>query len=194
MKLSTRSIVIFAVVLFSLIVAILIAPRLTSPETRGVALNDLPQMYQTENKALGQLVIKTYREYRANAARWSGVYFTCIFGSAFLSALAGLLLKLEILQRWSDVRNDLAATSAMLAALLITLSTVGDFQRKWQANRVAAAAMENLAYELLNTKTPQDLERVITEIQSINDTRNRAIVGDQPSVHRKEPLQTSSGE
>ena len=41
----------------------------------------------------------------------------------------------------------------MLAALLITLSTTGDFQRKWQANRLAAAAMENVAYELVTLKT-----------------------------------------
>ena len=73
-----------------------------APESRGVALNDLPQLYPPESQTLGQAVITTYREYRANAARWSGVYFTCIFGSAFLSAFAGLVLKLELLQRGPD--------------------------------------------------------------------------------------------
>ena len=193
MKLSTRAIVASAAVLLVLAVAVIITPRIITPDTRGVALNDLPQMYPAESKALGQLVIKTYREYRANAARWSGVYFTCIFGSAFLSALAGLLLKLELLQRWPRLKNDLAATSAMLAALLITLSTVGDFQRKWQANRVAAAAMEILAYDLLSAKTPQSLERAITEIQAINDARNRGIVGDLPSERGTDKPHTGSG-
>lgn len=192
MKVSPRVIVISAVSFLVLVVAVVITPRIISPDTRGVALNDLPQMYPAKSKAVGQLVIKTYREYRANAAKWSGVYFTCIFGSAFLSAMAGLLLKLELLQRWPQLRNDLAATSAMLAALLITLSTVGDFQRKWQANRVAAAGMENLAYELLNAKTPQALESAISEIQSINDARNRGIVGDQPGGRNIEKLHTSS--
>jgi hypothetical protein len=186
MKLSAQAIVASAVVLAVLAAVVMITPRVISPETRGVALNDLPQMYPAESKALGELVIKTYREYRAYATRWSGVYFTCIFGSAFLSAIAGLLLKLELLQRWPRLRNDLAAGSAMFAALLITFSTVGDFQRKWQANRVAAAAMENLAYELLNVKTAPALERAIGEIQAINDARNRGIVGDQPSERGRE--------
>ena len=191
MKLS-KSVVVSVIVLLLIVIAVIITPRIISPETRGVALNDMPQMYSAESKPLGLLVIKTYREYRANAARWSGVYFTCIFGSAFLSAMAGLLLKLELLQRWPKLKNDLAAISAMLAALLITLSTVGDFQRKWQANRVAASAMENLAYELINAKTPQDLERAITEIQAINDARNRGIVGDLSSEDRKEKPYPSS--
>ena len=193
MKPTGRSIVVSAVILGVLAALVLITPQILSPETRGVALNDLPQLYPAENKALGQLVIETYREYRANAARWSGVYFTCIFGSAFLSAFAGLILKLELLQSWPRLRNDLAATSAMLAALLITLATVGDFQRKWQANRLAAAAMENLAYELLNGKTAADLARVVVEIQAINDTRNRGIVGDQPSARGPEKPRAVTG-
>jgi hypothetical protein len=106
------------------------------------------------------------------------VYFTCIFGSAFLSAVAALVLKLELLKKWPRHQNDLAATAATFAALLITLSTVGDFQRKWQANRVAAGAMENLAYEMLKVKTPSGLEEIVIEIQTINDARSRGIVGD----------------
>lgn len=186
MKPTGRNIIVSAVILGVIAALVLITPRILSPETRGVALNDLPQLYPAENRALGQLVIETYREYRANAARWSGVYFTCIFGSAFLSAFAGLVLKLELLQPWPRLRNDLAATSAMLAALLITLATVGDFQRKWQANRMAAGAMENLAYELLNGKTPADLARVVVEIQAINEARNRGIVGDPPGARGPE--------
>lgn|SRR5574338_119046 len=193
MKLSARVIVVSAVALAVLAALVMITPRIISPETRGVALNDLPQLYPAESKALAHLVIETYREYRVNAARWSGVYFTCIFGSAFLSAMAGLVLKLELLQPWPRLRNDLAATAAMLASLLITLSTVGDFQRKWQANRMAAAAMENLAYELLNAKTASALERVVVEIRAINDARNRGIVGDQPSERGAEKPHASNG-
>jgi hypothetical protein len=157
-----------------------------APESRGVALNDLPKLYPPESKALGQIVINTYDEYRANAARWSGVYFTCIFGSAFLSALAGLVLKLDLLQPWPRFRNDLAATAAMLAALLITLSTAGDFQRKWQANRMAAAAMENLAYDLITRKTAADLSAVIVDIRAINAARNNGVVGEQPASRLRE--------
>jgi hypothetical protein len=74
----------------------------------------------------------------------------------------------------------------MLAALLITLSTTGDFQRKWQANRMAAAAMENLAYDLVTLKPAADLTAVIGEIQAINDARNKGIVGEQPAGRPRE--------
>jgi hypothetical protein len=35
---------------------------------------------------------------------------------------------------------------AMIAALLVTLSTVGGFHQRWTTNRLAAAKMERLAY------------------------------------------------
>ena len=186
MKPLWRGIVLAVVAIAVLAALAALLPRLIAPESRGVALNDLPKLYPPESDSLGKVIIETYREYRANAARWSGVYFTCIFGSAFLSALAGLVLKLELLQAWPRFRNDLAATAAMLAALLITLSTTGDFQRKWQANRMAAAAMENLVYELVTLKTATDLTAVIGEIQAINDARNKGIVGEQPAARPRE--------
>jgi hypothetical protein len=178
MKIPARAIVLTALIITVLAVLVVALPRIL-PADRGVALQDLPQFYPPESKALGVVVIKTYREYRGNAVRWSGVYFTCLFGSALLSALAGLVLKLEMLQAWPRLRNDFAATAAMIAALLVTLSTTGDFQRKWQANRIAAAAMENLAYKLVTVKSEADRHAIIDEIQSINDARNRGIVGEQ---------------
>jgi hypothetical protein len=193
MKLPWRVMILAAVALAVFAALVLYLPQLISPELRGVALNDLPQLYPPESKALGQVVIETYREYRANAARWSGVYFTCLFGSAFLSELAGLVLTLELLQAWPRLRNDLAATAAILAALLITLSTTGDFQRKWQANRIAAAAMENLAYELVTVKTAADLTAVIVQIQAINDARSKGIVGEQPVARPRETSRSQVG-
>lgn len=193
MKIPWRIMILVAVVVAVLAASALLLPQVFAPESRGVALRDLPQLYPPESKALGQLVIETYREYRLNAARWSGVYFTCLFGSAFLSAFAGLVLKLELLQAWPRLRNDLAASAAMLAALLITLSTVGDFQRKWQANRIAAAAMESLAYELITLKTGADLNAVIGEIQAVNEARSKGIVGEQPASRPRETPHAQNG-
>jgi hypothetical protein len=187
MKLSWRALVLAAVGLAILAALALTLPQIVSQESRAVALGDLPQLYAPQSKALGKVVIDTYHEYRANAARWSGVYFSCVFGAAFLSALAGLVLKLELLQAWPRFRNDFAATAAMVAALLVTLSSSGDFQRKWQANRIAAAAMENLAYELIAAKTAAELDAVVAEIQAINDARNKGIVGEQSSGRPKQP-------
>jgi hypothetical protein len=180
MKPSWRAIVPAAVGLAILAALALTLPQMVSHESRAVALGDLPQLYAPH-------------EYRANAARWSGVYCSCVFGAAFLSALAGLVLKLELLQAWPRFRNDFAATAAMLAALLVTLSTSGDFQRKWQANRIAAAAMENLAYELIGAKTAAELNAVVAEIQTINDARNKGIVGEQSSGRPKESSRSQEG-
>jgi hypothetical protein len=181
MKQPWRTIILVALVVAVVSASAFLIPKMLDPGSRGVALRDLPQLYPAGSKVIGQVVIETYEEYRANAARWSGVYFLCLFGSAFLSAFAALVLKLELLQAWPRLRSDLAATAATLAALLITLSTVGDFQRKWQANRLAAAAMENLAYEIVTLKTPADLEAVVEEIQAVNAARNKGIVGEQPT-------------
>ena len=145
---------------------------------RGVAMDDLMALYPEPAKPLGIIVVKTYREYRGNSIRWSAAYFGCLFGSALLSAMAGLLLKLEVLGSHPKIRNDLAAAFATSAALLVTLSTTGDFQRKWQANRAAAAAMENLAFELVRPAATTNLDAILTRIQTINDARNRGIIGE----------------
>ena len=82
MKLSGRLIILIAAILALASVA-LVLPQVMAPESRGVALHDLPQLYSSENKLIGEIVIATYKEYRANAARWSGVYFGCLFWSSF---------------------------------------------------------------------------------------------------------------
>lgn len=153
---------------------------------RGVAMEDLLALYPDKTKSLGEIVVKTYREFRGNSIRWSTAYFGCLFGSALLSALAGLVLKLEVLGSQPKIRNDLAATMATVSALLVTLSTTGDFQHKWQANRAAAAAMENLAYELLRPAAATRLDDILSRIQGINDARNRGIIGELTENHAGE--------
>jgi hypothetical protein len=173
----------------------MIVPRFGAGESRAVAFADLPKLFSEDNRAMGNIVIASYHEYRANAARWSGVYFGCVFGSAFLSALAAVVLKLESLQSWPRFRNDFAVVVAVLATLLTTLSTTGDFQRKWQANRLAAAEMENLAYGLVNAKSASDRDAVIGKIQSINAARNYGIVGEKAPDLTPAPAPSSgSGE
>jgi hypothetical protein len=153
---------------------------------RGVALADVSKQIPQETKDLGTIVINSYHEYRANTVRWSAAYYGCLFGSALFSALAALFLKLEMLGERPKLRNDVAASLATLAALLVTLSSTGDFQRKWTANRVAAASMENLAYELLRPSAGANRESIVTRIQAINDARNAGIVGDVPEISPKE--------
>jgi len=102
-----------------------------------------------EQALVASALLDNYLEQRRTAAVWSGVYWGFAWLSAVLSALAGLVLKLESFAADEKVKKDLAAALAVTAALLITVSTSGDFQRKWQATRAAATDIERAAYEFL---------------------------------------------
>lgn len=164
---------------------------LKSPETtggyRGVAISELKKALPRDVAGLGDLVIANYKEYRSNTVRWSAAYFGCLFGAAFLSACAGVLLKLESLKARLGIRNDLSAIMAALASLLITLLTIGSFEEKWRSNRIAASGMENLAYELLKSGASQEKDAILSRIQAINEARNLGIVG-KPSSAEPEPV------
>ena len=63
------------------------------------------------------------------------------------------------------------------AALLITLSTVGNFQQKWQSNRLAATAVQNLVYEVWKEDAKDNKASVSSKMEQINLLRNQEIVG-----------------
>lgn len=130
-----------------------------------------------DERAIGNAMLDNYREYRANAVRWSGTYHTCLFASAALGALSALVLKLEFFLKNVELKKDLAALAATLSALLITFSTVGDFQGHWQANRLASGRMESLGYEFA-TAERKDLVYFTSKIREISMDRDREIVGD----------------
>nr|WP_321466609.1 hypothetical protein [uncultured Desulfobulbus sp.] len=185
MKTSLRVALIVGV-LIAVVAGLAVKYSADQQPNRGIALDELSQLFQPEAKPLGLIVVQNYREFRGNSIRWSAVYFGCVFGSAFLSALAALILKLELLGNHPKLRNDLAALLATSAALLVTLSTTGNFERKWQANRSAAAEMENLAYELTRTSIATNLDAIVTRMQTINSTRNQAIVGEGSASNSRE--------
>ena len=164
----------------------LLQSPLTAGGYRGKAIAQLSKVLPPRLHDLGELVIANYKEYRANTVRWSAAYFGCLFGAAFLSACAGVLLKLKSLKARLGARNDLAAIMAALASLLITMLTIGSFEEKWRSNRIAASGMENLAYELLKSGAAQEKDAILSRIQAINEARNLGIVG-KPSAAEPEP-------
>jgi hypothetical protein len=151
--------------------------RSISEKHRGLALQDLAKFVPAGSSDVGTLIIDNYHEYRSNSILWSFAYFGCLFGSAFASALAGVVLKLDVLKDRPSLKNDTAASLAAIAALLVTLSTSGDFQRKWQANRIAADAMENLSYDLLRAEKPLGRDLILDQIKAINEARSAGVVG-----------------
>lgn len=104
---------------------------------------------RTDQSLVAGIILDSYRETRSNAARWSGIYWGFTFFAAIFSALAALVLKVETIIRNEAAKKDIAALLSVMAALLVTVSTSGDFQRKWQANRVAAAELERAGYRFL---------------------------------------------
>jgi hypothetical protein len=145
-------------------------------EALGEALRPIVEGKNPDQAMVARVIWDNYLETRANAARWSGVYWGLTFAAAVLSALAALVLKLESFVKSEGTKKDLAALLSVAAALMITISTSGDFQRKWQANRIAAAELERTGYEFLE-KDGADARSYLAAIGPILLRRHLAIVG-----------------
>jgi signal transduction histidine kinase len=127
-------------------------------------------------RALIDVLVANFKDTRLDATRWSGVFWGFSFAGLLASAAAALVLKIETLG-WTDAaRKDLAAALAFVAALTVSVSTTGDFQRKWQANRLAAAQFERLGYKLLAARSPA-LGEYYDEIGNIEYERTTLITG-----------------
>ncbi len=145
-------------------------------EALQAALQPLIDKPGPDQSLVARVILDNYLETRANASRWSGVYWGCTFAAAALSALAALVLKFETIVRNEGVKKDIAAVFSVAAALLITISTSGDFQRKWQANRIAAAELERTGYEFLE-RNAADPRAFLLPVGQILLRRHMAIVG-----------------
>jgi len=157
-------------------------------EALGEALRPIVEGKNPDQALVARVIWDNYLETRANAARWSGVYWGLTFAAAVLSALAALVLKLETFVRSEGAKKDLAALLSVAAALMITISTSGDFQRKWQANRTAAAELERTGYEFLE-KDGAEARSYLASVGPILLRRHLAIVGG--SVQRKAPQEAA---
>lgn len=154
-------------------------------DTLTAAMQPLIDGQNHDQSLVAKAILGNYNETRSNASRWSGVYWGFTFIAAMFSALAGLILKFETILKNAEVKKDVAALLSVGAALLITISTSGDFQRKWQANRIAASELEQTAYDFLEHKG-SDQHKYFSVIGNIIHKRDLAVVG---SI---EPLKPSS--
>ena len=123
-----------------------LAPRRGAGTSPLQSVIDGPEQDQS---LVARIIVANYHETRSNASRWSGIYWGFTFFAAIFSALAALVLKVETIIHNEGAKKDIAALLSVAAALLVTISTSGDFQRKWQANRVAAAELERTGYSFL---------------------------------------------
>lgn len=168
------------------VIVIVAAIALHWPRTDALRTSFLPILNeQTGNRfQVANAILMNYDETRSNAARWSGVYWGFTFAAATCSALAGFIIKVEsIFKNHQSGKKDFAALLSVVAALLITISTAGDFQRKWQANRIAASELEQLGYKFLENNTT-DSNQYFAKIGDILYKRNLAIVGNVDKVQQ----------
>ena len=155
-------------------------------EALGDAMQSVIDGPQQDQSLVARIILTNYHETRSNAARWSGIYWGFTFFAAIFSALAALVLKVESFLRNEGAKKDIAAMLSVAAALFVTVSTSGDFQRKWQANRVAAAELERTGYSFLEN----DGAEPRTYLASVGDIllrRQLAIAGSAEKAAPKRP-------
>ena len=79
------------------------------------------------------------------------------------------------------------------ALCIVTISTSGDFQRKWQANRIAAAEIEHIGYRFLETDGT-NARSFLSAIGKTLHQRHMAIVGgidgETPTTQGQNPAVT----
>jgi hypothetical protein len=189
--------VVFIMAVILLIAAALVIGYIAFQKPRGVDVDLIVKSDRLTpaQRDLETVLVATYREYRTNSSWWSLAYYGCVFVSAFLSAMSALILKLTSFPSREDLKKDVAALFATVAALLITLSTVGSFQQKWEANRLAATAVQNLVYEVWKSDSP-DKSDISSKMEHINLLRNQEIVGgtqEKPTGSEKQPPPNSPG-
>jgi hypothetical protein len=153
-------------------------------QLRGGALDSAMQAvldkHDVDAVTVARAILENHRETRQIAALWSSLYWGFAWGSAVLSALAGLILKVESFLPNEKLKKDVAALLAMSAALLVTISTSGDFQRKWQANRTASAEIERTGYAFLE-RNAEDPRPYLREVGNSLQKRHLAILGGSES-------------
>ena len=178
---------IWVIVIIVVVGAVIYAAKYARSVPRGedvdviTGVNGHPGLLPASQKDIGVVLATNYHEFRDNSSNWSGLYYGCLFLSAFLSAMAALVLKWESFPNKPQWKKDLAALCATIATILITLSTVGNFQQKWQANRLAATAMQNLVYEVwAKAAGCESKTDIYARIEEINLLRNQEIVGGNP--------------
>ncbi|KQV52871.1 hypothetical protein ASC95_08720 [Pelomonas sp. Root1217] len=149
-------------------------------QLRGGALDDAMEamLKRTDVDAaiVARAILENHRDTRQIAALWSSLYWGFAWGAAVLSALAGLVLKVESFIPEEKLKRDIAALLTVSAALLVTVSTSGDFQRKWQANRTAAAELERTGYAFLE-RNGEDPRAFLREVGNSLQKRHLAILG-----------------
>ena len=105
---------------------------------------------------------------------WSAVHHSFLFGGAVLSAVAAIVLQLELPISEISATN-LATLIAGAAALTSTIAASGGFARKWRTNRLIKVRLLQLEIDLINPEV--ESANVRQDLKDITQLRYDGIVG-----------------
>ena len=115
---------------------------------------------------------------------WSAVHHSFVFGGAILSALAAIVLQLDL--NVSEIsKTDLATLIAGAAALVSTIAASGGFARKWRTNRLIKIRLIQLEIDLLNPEV--ESANIRQDLKDITQLRYDGIVGLEHQAYAAEP-------
>ena len=139
----------------------------------------VPPLTREQRDQMIQLIAPHLHRAEIGSRLWSVAHNGCIFLSVILSAAAALVLKLDFF-RGKTYQNDVAASCAALAAVLVLIDTSGGFNRKWIANRATRASLQELKIDLA---APQDnsnprIAEATRKLKEVVALHNRMISGD----------------
>lgn len=129
----------------------------------------------TWRNELIRLVAEQEERFRVGKSRWNFWYYSSMYGAVFFSATSALVLKLEMESLKGDWQSDAAALLATLAAILGTVSSTGNFERRWRTSRQARASMQKLQVDL--QRPDADLLLISKEYKRAIDDYQLGVVG-----------------
>jgi hypothetical protein len=132
---------------------------------------------QTERSELRAYVVSELRNEARWTRAWSALYHCFLYGAAILSAAAALTLQLKTITLTEGSRADLATGLAALASLIGVISVSGGFARKWRANRMTKAALEQMEIELMDPNC--DPGKIRAKLGEMKRIHHLTIVGDE---------------
>ena len=136
-----------------------------------------PMADHTEKDELQEYVARALRDATRWTRAWSALYHSFIFGAAVLSAAAALTLQLKTLNLSEPGRADLATVFAALASLIGVISVSGGFARKWRANRMTKAALEEIEIDIMDPS--YGLGKIRARLAEMKRIHHLSIVGDE---------------
>jgi hypothetical protein len=140
---------------------------------------------QSERSEVRAYVVAELHDEARWTRAWSALHHIFLFGAAILSAAAALLLQLKTLSLSPDARADVATVFSALASLIGVISVSGGFARKWRANRMTKAALEQIEIDLMDPNC--DVGKIRAKLQDMKRIHHLAIVGDEAETPDKRP-------